>query len=201
MTTDTRSRFIEVARRHFADKGFDGTSIAAIAEDLGLTKQALLHHFGSKEKLYGEVLRQISTSVTETLDELAEATEDPYEALEILLVERLAAHLDQSENTRILMRELLDNRNRAESARTWYLKPYLDGLIALVKANPATAHFSDAQALTAIYQLIGALNYLVISEPTLSRMYGKGHFEEMRRAYPEALRALVRATFLESSGG
>ncbi len=195
MTTDTRSRFINAARRQFADKGFDGTSIAAIAEDVGLTKQALLHHFGSKEKLYGEILRQISTSVTESLDELAAASSSPYEVLETLLVERIAGQLDESESTRILMRELLDNKARAESARTWYLKPYLDRLIALVQANPATAHFSDAQALAAIYQLLGAVNYLVISEPTLSRMYGKRHFREMKQAYPEALRTLVRSTF------
>lgn len=201
MTTDSRSRFIKVARRHFAETGFDGTSIAAIADDVGLTKQALLHHFGSKEKLYGEVLRQIAESVTQELNELAAAKKDPYEALETLLVERIAGQLAESESTRILIRELLDNRNRAQTARTWYLKPYLDGLIALVKANPATAHLSDAQALVAVYQLIGAVNYLVISEPTLSRMYGKRRFDEMKRAHTDGLRALVRARFRDVSTG
>jgi len=199
MTADTRARFIEVARRHFAEKGFDGTSIAAIAEEMGLTKQALLHHFGSKEKLYGEVLQQISASIMEGLNTLAETSEDPYQALETLLVERMAGQLDESDSTRILMRELLDNRDRAESARTWHLKPYLDGLIALVKAIPATAHMSDAQALAVVYQLIGAVNYLIISKPTLSKMYGKRHFDEMKRAYPEALRALVRARFRDET--
>lgn len=201
MTTDSRSRFIKVARRHFAEAGFDGTSIAAIADDVGLTKQALLHHFGSKEKLYGDVLQQIAEGVTRELKELAAAKKHPYEALETLLVERIVGQLEESESTRILIRELLDNRNRAQTARTWYLKPYLDGLIALVKANPATAHLSDAQALVAVYQLIGAVNYLVISEPTLSRMYGKRRFDEMKRAYAEELRALVRARFRDVSAG
>ena len=201
MTADTRSRLIEVARRHFAERGFDGTSIAAIAEELGLTKQALLHHFGSKERLYGEVLQQISERIIRELDELAAASEDSYEALETLLVDRIAGRLDQSDGTRILMRELLDNRYRAQSARTWYLKPYLDRLIAMVKSIPAASHLSDAQALAAVYQLIGAVNYLIISEPTLSSMYGKRHFEEMKRAYPEALRAIVRARFRDDSTG
>jgi AcrR family transcriptional regulator len=199
MTTDTRSRFIAVARRHFADKGFDGTSIAAIATEMGLTKQALLHHFGSKEKLYGEVLQQIAAALTTELTEIAAATKDPYEALETLLVERIAGALDASDGTRIVIRELLDNKSRARSARTWPLKPYLDGLIAMVQANPTTARFSDAEALAAIYQFIGAANFLVISEPTLSRMYGRQHFGEMKRAYPMTLRALVRATFLGDS--
>jgi AcrR family transcriptional regulator len=192
---DTRTRFIEVARRHFSDKGFDGTSIAAVANEMGLTKQALLHHFGSKEKLYGEVLQQISDALTGELAEIAAATADPYEALETLLVERIAGSLDASDGVRIVIRELLDNKSRAKSARTWPIKPYLDGLIAMVQANPATAHFSDAEALAAIYQFIGAANFLVISEPTLSRMYGSQHFGEMRRAYPRSLRTLVRARF------
>ena len=201
MTADTRSRLIEVARRHFAERGFDGTSIAAIAEELGLTKQALLHHFGSKERLYGEVLQQISERIIRELDELAAASKDSYEALETLLVDRIAGRLDQSDGTRILMRELLDNRYRAQSARTWYLKPYLDRLIAMVKSIPAASRLNDAQALAAVYQLIGAVNYLIISEPTLSRMYGKRHFDEMKRAYPEALRAIVRARFRDDSTG
>ena len=201
MTADTRSRLIEVARRHFAERGFDGTSIAAIAEELGLTKQALLHHFGSKERLYGEVLQQISERIIRELDELAAASEDSYEALETLLVDRIAGRLDQSDGTRILMRELLDNRYRAQSARTWYLKPYLDRLIAMVKSIPAASRLNDAQALATVYQLIGAVNYLIISEPTLSRMYGKRHFDEMKRAYPEALRAIVRARFRDDSTG
>ncbi len=195
MSTDTKSRFIATARRHFAERGFDGTSIASIAEEMELTKQALLHHFGSKEKLYGLVLEQISSELLEGLDDLDASDDDPYQTLETLLVERVAGRLEGLDSTRILMRELLDNRRRAESAGVWYLKPYLDRLITLVKANPATAHFSDAQALASVYQFLGAVNYLVISEPTLSNMYGKRHFKAMKQAYPEAMRALVRAQF------
>ena len=61
MTQTTRQEFLDTAERLFAARGFYGTSLAAISDDLGLTKQALLHHFGSKEKLYGEVLARIST--------------------------------------------------------------------------------------------------------------------------------------------
>ena len=52
--TDTRERFLDAAAEAFAERGFYGTSIAAIAESLPYTKQALLHHFGSKEKLYAK---------------------------------------------------------------------------------------------------------------------------------------------------
>ena len=43
----TRAKILDGAKRLVMTQGFAGTSIAAIASELGLTKQALLHHFGS----------------------------------------------------------------------------------------------------------------------------------------------------------
>ena len=60
---DTRDRFIEVALQLFSEKGFYGASMDGIAREVGLTKQALIHHFGSKEKLYGAVLGRISEAL------------------------------------------------------------------------------------------------------------------------------------------
>ncbi|MEL6753814.1 MAG: helix-turn-helix domain-containing protein, partial [Pseudomonadota bacterium] len=60
MASDTREQFLDTAEALFAERGFYGVSIAAIADELDLTKQALLHHFGTKEKLYGAVLQRIS---------------------------------------------------------------------------------------------------------------------------------------------
>ena len=63
----TKEKFLDVARKLFAEKGFYGVSIAAISSELDLTKQALLHHFGSKEKLYGLVLEGISERFMQAL--------------------------------------------------------------------------------------------------------------------------------------
>ncbi|WP_316015186.1 TetR family transcriptional regulator [Roseobacter sp. HKCCA0434] len=44
--SDSLTRHLALAR-----DGLGGTSLAAIAGDAGVTKQALLHHFGSEELL------------------------------------------------------------------------------------------------------------------------------------------------------
>ncbi len=46
------------ARRLFAERGYDGASIRAITGDAGANLGAVTYHFGSKEALYHEVLRQ-----------------------------------------------------------------------------------------------------------------------------------------------
>ena len=45
MARVSREEYLDAAEALFAERGFYGVSIAAIAEQLGLTKQALLHHF------------------------------------------------------------------------------------------------------------------------------------------------------------
>ncbi len=53
---DTRSRIVEAATRHFAEKGFDGARTQAIADDAGVNKAMLYYHFQDKEHLYREML-------------------------------------------------------------------------------------------------------------------------------------------------
>jgi AcrR family transcriptional regulator len=50
--TSTRAAILDVARRRFAAAGFDATSLRAIAIDAGVDPAAVLHFFGSKERLF-----------------------------------------------------------------------------------------------------------------------------------------------------
>ena len=193
MSLDTRKQLLREATRLFAAKGFHGTSIANVAEALGLTKQALLHHFGTKEKLYGEVLEQISTRM---VGDIVAAEGDPNDSgtqLENALMYFCRHGLEDPETTQLIMRELLDNKQRAEHAGTWYLKPFLEALIALVRKVPGHEDKSDAHALALVYQLLGAVNYFLVSEPTLREMFGKGHYDEMKTKYPDEFKKLIRA--------
>ena len=53
---DTREKLLNAAHSRFAERGFHGASIALIAGEVGLTKQALLYHFKRKDDLYREVI-------------------------------------------------------------------------------------------------------------------------------------------------
>ena len=189
----TRAAFLEAATRQFAEKGFYGASIASISNELGLTKQALIHHFGSKEKLYGEVLQRIADRLLATVLEATSAESDPKRQLERLLEMLYESRKTDPWQTQLITRELLDNRPRAEHATTWYLKSFLNALVGLIRRVPDWHSVSDAEALAVGYQLLGAINYYAISEPTLTRMFGKPAYVALDEAFPGRLRALVDA--------
>ncbi|MEO1303368.1 MAG: TetR/AcrR family transcriptional regulator [Pseudomonadota bacterium] len=193
MAQDTRERLLDQAESLFAERGFYGVSIAAIANELGLTKQALLHHFGSKAKLYGEVLKRISDRFDADSGHPHDDQHTAADALIAYLINLSDPAAFSPIATRVLMRELLDNRGRADTAGTWYLKGFLQDLIARVQKVPNWQTASDAEALTFIYQILGAINYFRISEPTLTGIFGQDDFGALEAAFPDQLERLIRA--------
>jgi AcrR family transcriptional regulator len=54
---DTREAILAAAREAFADRGFDGASIRAIAATAGVDPALVHHYFGAKEQLFLESMR------------------------------------------------------------------------------------------------------------------------------------------------
>ena len=54
----TRADLLEAAGRVFVERGFEGASIEAIAEEAGYTRGAFYSNFQSKEQLFAELLQQ-----------------------------------------------------------------------------------------------------------------------------------------------
>ena len=132
--TSTRERLITEAERLFAERGFYGVSIAAVSTELGLTKQALLHHFGSKEKLYAEVLKRISARLGTLVAKTDNDITNPQQALTSYLLRIAQNAREEPHQMSLLMRELLDNQERADIVQSWFLGSFLRELIKMLKA-------------------------------------------------------------------
>ncbi|MEL0272809.1 MAG: TetR/AcrR family transcriptional regulator, partial [Flavobacteriaceae bacterium] len=155
------------------------------------TKQGLLHYFNSKEKLYGAILQRISDDFQDHQREALQASEDPAERLEKFYAALAEPTETNVQRTRLLMRELLDNNERAAKAENWYLRPFLDRLISMVKDVNKSEKLSDAEALAYGYQLLGAVNYFLISTSTLKAIYGAKFIEAISTDFIKNLNRLI----------
>ena len=64
----TRQRILDVALDSFGTKGLDGTSLDALARELGLRKQSILYHFKSKNALFAAVIDEAASRFIEELE-------------------------------------------------------------------------------------------------------------------------------------
>ena len=64
----TRERILDGAIVSFGTRGYDVTSLDALAAGLGVRKQTILHHFGSKERLLEAVIDRSAGELAEALE-------------------------------------------------------------------------------------------------------------------------------------
>jgi len=76
-----REQLIEVATRLFAERGYEATTTAAIAEAAGVTEPILYRHFSGKQELFVAIVRRMSEQTLTQWRALIEGTTDPAEQI------------------------------------------------------------------------------------------------------------------------
>jgi AcrR family transcriptional regulator len=101
---ERREQLLDIGRRLFAERGFEGTSIEEIAVQAGVSKPVVYEHFGGKEGLYAVVVdREVERLLSTATRILGGAhTREKFEAAAIALLKYIE---DDSDGFRILVRD------------------------------------------------------------------------------------------------
>lgn len=187
----TSARLLVAAEKLLSDKGFYGTSIRDVAGCLSIAKSSLLHHFASKEKLYAAVLQKIAAEMVREVALIKQKHHDEREQI-IRFVELLCRNsLEKKNRDFIILREMLDNPQRAGKAKTWYFGQYLDELTAIIKSGQRKGIFKPLKPEVFILQLLGAHHYLVVSLPTVEKLFDPAVFKQILSDHREELKRFV----------
>ena len=116
MHADTRQRLLDIAEQLFAERGFYGVSIAAIASEVVISKA----YFTTSAAKRSSMARSCNAyqMIFKTTSEQLQASEDPAERLEKFYAALAEPTETNVQRTRLLMRELLDNNERVQKQRT-----------------------------------------------------------------------------------
>jgi TetR/AcrR family transcriptional regulator len=102
-----RKRARAAAVRLFARQGYEGTSVQSIADEVGVSKQALLYHFSSKEGLRQAALEEMVGMWRDVLPRLLSALTGQESGFEEVLFEIVTWTRSEPAYARFLMHELL----------------------------------------------------------------------------------------------
>ena len=122
----TRSVILTVARKQFADHGFAATRLNDIADDVGIRRPSLLHHFVSKEALYREVVLESFADWINLVEDSTEGPRQGWPQVERVMRAAFTFFEDHPDFVRLARREALDGGPILSHELTMFLRPLFD---------------------------------------------------------------------------
>ncbi len=166
----------------FSRHGYRGLSLRMISDPLGVSVSSVAYHIKSKANLYSLVLSRIADS----LDGLADRIEAQPPGTTDLIGGLQAWTRDHADYARIILRDLMENTDRATEVDHWYLKDSVDRLIALFGRQDPMGR----DAAMRFVSILGAVTYAEIALPTIVRFIEDIDDEEVRLRVGEVLEKL-----------
>lgn len=99
-----REDVIRIAVEEFNARGYEATSMGALAERLGLSKSAIYHHIASKEEILVEATGKALEELRAVVDGALEASDDPVEQLRLLIAGTTRVLCEYPAYVRLLLR-------------------------------------------------------------------------------------------------
>jgi len=191
---------LQAATRLFAECGFEGTTIAAVAKVAGISKQNLLYYFPTKPSLYERVLDDVLDDWLARMAHLADSDGAPADVLRAYVAAKLRFSREQPWASRVYAMEVIGGAKFYGEQIRARVVPLLrrdiavferwmaDGRIQRVNA----AHLLFALwAMTQSYADFAAQMALVLGRPELTPI----DFEDAEQLISElVLRAVTSVT-------
>jgi len=169
-----RERILDASSAVFAEEGFAGARVDAIAQRAGVNKAMLYYHIGDKQALYSEVLNRNFGRIEKALQEGLPNEGSPSDRLRavITIVERaIAANPDHS---RIVLREFASGAANLPAEILQRMLGLLTVVRNILADGTGNGEFRRTDPVMTHLTLIGAILMLSVVSPLRERVADLG---------------------------
>ncbi|WP_169805544.1 TetR/AcrR family transcriptional regulator [Novosphingobium rosa] len=154
---ETRARILQKARDSFAEKGFDGASTREIAQEAGVTHSMITYHFGTKDALWREAVRDMFALIDAQVNapDLYEATLDPVERFRQQMRRYTRYCAQHPEHARITIAESIRGGPRLEWMIDEFVKQNHAGFMPQLKALMQEGILPRVPPASLLYAIVG----------------------------------------------
>jgi AcrR family transcriptional regulator len=198
---DTRQGILDAAVRVFAERGLGGARTSLISRAARSNERMIYYYFGSKEKLFIEVLETVYRDMWAAESAVDLDISDPEEALRKIMRFTLDYYLRHPEKLALLNNENLHKGKYVSKSKKLkeFSSPALDLMEGIYRKGVEQGVFRQGIAPLNIYLSILSLNYFYVSNRyTLSAFLGfdlmeKDHLAGWRDWVSDVVLRAVRA--------
>ncbi len=168
MSTETRTLILETARRLFIQQGFTATSIRQLAQETGIGKATIYHHFAEKQAIAMALLDQ-ELDVDEGVITTLHAESDPRRRIEISVRTSLAFFRQSMNLIQVVRREVPVGQARLDAEFNTYWESHTALIAAAITQGQTEGAFRAMDAEQAAQVLIAMIFGLVNSAVALNQ--------------------------------
>ncbi|MFF4182653.1 TetR/AcrR family transcriptional regulator [Streptomyces sp. NPDC001691] len=158
-----RRQLIEATIDSIATRGYPATSLAAIAEQAGVSKAAVLYHYASKDKLTEATLAHVLDQFTAYVAERVEREDDPRGALVAYVRAMIGYQRANRRHVRVIVEMLLDDQGgtRLKTPGSHDTGGRWQGLAALLTRGQEAGSFREFDPRTVSLAIGGAIDGVI----------------------------------------
>ena len=181
----TKSRLLEAAGEEFAEKGFELARVRAICDRAGANLAAINYHFGDKEHLYVEVLREAHRCGLGPQEERFDPGLSPAERLRAFIRHFLGRVLSMNQPAdwrhRLMMREMLSPTPFSEVLVREMIRPRFELMRGLMREICPEADDRRLNAL--VFSVIGQCLHYKMARRVTERLIGEEGYRALDLDY------------------
>jgi TetR/AcrR family transcriptional regulator len=194
----TREQLLTAAEQLFAEHGFAGASFRTLGASIGLSNAAMLYYYPSKKKLYSAILTRVENSFRHGLLRI-ELRGDPVERIRCIVDYQLAWGREHPAYVQIMMRDLVENRDRIQFARKMAMQESMSFIQRAYWDLTATGRLRDIDPAMLQYLISGAIIYFQIALPTISRLLDRPDWNGLAREFAGTIHAILQRCLTDAS--
>jgi AcrR family transcriptional regulator len=201
---DKRGQILEVAEKLFAEHGFEGTSVRALAKEAHINIAMVSYYFGSKEKLFESLVEFRTGYLHGKLQELSrDSSIDPFTKVGMAIEYYIDRIFSSRSFHKIIHRELmLPKRAELHSNIADILLRNATEIKKMIKEGQKKGIFRTVDADLVMVSVIGTINQCTMSKVYVTKLLkldSNGMFSDRhKKRLKKYLKDLIRSYLLKT---
>ena len=196
---DVKQRIVDEAIRLFGTRGFDATSLQAIAEAVGIRKPSLLYHFESKEALREHVVEGLLVHWRNELPRLLTAEKSGFDRFTSALTAVVEFFMADTNRARLTLRDMLDRPETIHALMKEHLSPWTTLLTGYIRMGQASGRIKpDVDPESYVIQVMMMVIGTVAIGDVVAALVHPGGGDSLEPKVSELVRICRDALFLSS---
>lgn len=155
-----RHAVLEVAARLFAERGFGGTNLQDIADELGISRPALYYYFKSKDHILASMVEEVTVfSGQRTTELVAKADSNPGETLRQMVQSHARWLLEHPVEFKMIDRSENDLPAAVRTTNDRAKRQVLDNFTRIIERGIEIGHFRPVDPRVTAFSIIGMCSW------------------------------------------